>query len=134
MEVCFFDGRDNPGGDDVALHDAAKNIHENPFNVAIAKDDFKGGSDLFPGCTAAYIEEIGRTPAIVLDDVHGGHGKARAVDQAGDAPIELDIVKVKFARLDFQGRFLGQVSHLLDFFLPIKRVIIAADLWIDNGG
>src|SRR6266481_529008 len=42
---------------------------------------------------AAHIQKICRRAARVLDDVHGGHGQAGAIDHAGHAAIELDVVQ-----------------------------------------
>ncbi len=66
----------------------------------------------------------------MLDDVHGGHREARAVDEAGDVSIELDVVESVFARFDFERRFLGQVAHLLKVRVAIERVVIEADLGV----
>ena len=44
--------------------------------------------------------------AEMLDDVHRRHRQARAVDEAGDAAVELDVIEVELAGLDFQRRFL----------------------------
>src|SRR6185437_7437277 len=50
---------------------------------------------------AADIEEVRRLLAIELDDVHGGHREARAVDHATDIAVEGDVGEVVFMRLDF---------------------------------
>ena len=70
--------------------------------------------------------------AVMLDDVHRGHGEAGAVDEAGDVAVELDVIQVELAGLDFQRRFLGQVAHRLDVLVAVERVVIEADLGVDG--
>ena len=53
-----------------------------------------------------------------------------AVDEAGDAAVELDVIEVEFAGLDFQRRFLGEIAHLLNVLVAIERVVIQADFGI----
>ena len=96
--------------------------------MRILQDDFERGRDLFLARAAADIEEIGRAAAEMLDDVHGGHGQARAVDQAGDVTVEFDVIEIEFAGFDFQRRFLVQVAHVLDVLVPVKRVVIEAEI------
>ena len=95
-----------------------------PFTCGSLQDDFERGRHLFLARAAAHIEEIGRAATEMLDDIHGGHGQARAVDQAGDGPIEFDVIEIEFAGLDFQRRFLVQVAHFLNILVPVKRVVI----------
>src|SRR2546427_9153904 len=97
MKVCFFHSSDNARRNDVALHDAAENVHENPFNIAVAEDDFERGGDLFLACTTADIEKIRGAAAIMLDDVHRRHREAGTVHQARDVPVELDVIEIEFA-------------------------------------
>ena len=42
----------------------------------------------------ANVEEVGRVPAVQLDDVHGGHGQAGPVDQTANVAVHLHVVKV----------------------------------------
>src|SRR5687768_13140377 len=128
----FLGGFDDAGGDDVAIHDAAEDVDENSFYVRIAQDDFEGGGNLFFARAAANVEKVRGAAAVMLDYIHGRHGQASAVDEAGDVTVELDVIETKFAGLDFERRFFGQVAHLLDVFVAIKRVVIEADLGIDR--
>jgi len=66
----------------------------------------------------------------MLNDVHRGHGQTRAVDQAGDVALELDVIQVEFARLNFQRRFLGQVAHRLEVRMAVQRIVIEANLGV----
>ena len=84
------------------------------FTLRVGEQDLKGVLDLLLGCAAAHIQEIGGAAAGVLNDVHGGHGQARAVDHAGDGAVELDVVERVFAGLDFKRVFFGGVAQRLD--------------------
>src|SRR5581483_5576458 len=93
-------GGDNAGGDDVAIHDAAENIHQYSLHIRVAQYDAESGRDLFLARATADIKEVGRTAAEMLDDVHRGHRETGAIDQAGDVAIELDVIQVELTRLD----------------------------------
>jgi hypothetical protein len=131
-EVCFLGGFDDAGGDDVAIHDAAEDVDEDSFYVRIAQDDFERGGDLFFARAAADVEEVCGTATVMLDDVHGGHGKAGAVDEAGDVAVELDVIEIEFAGFDLKGRFFGEVAHFLNVFVTVKGVVIETDLGVDR--
>jgi hypothetical protein len=60
----------------------------------------EGLGDLLLGGAAADVEEVGRLAAVQLDDVHGRHRQARAVDHAADVAVELDVVEVVLDELD----------------------------------
>src|SRR5665213_4424353 len=68
VQFGFFDRRYDTGGDDVALHDAAKNVDQNSLHMRVAQNDAKGRRDLFLGRAAADVEKIGGQAAEVLDD------------------------------------------------------------------
>ena len=51
---------DDAGGDDVAIHDAAENVHQNAFHVRIAQNDFESRRDLFLARAAADVEKVRR--------------------------------------------------------------------------
>src|ERR1051325_4211160 len=46
-QVRFARGSDDTGSDDVALHDATENVHENSLHVRIAENDAERRRDLF---------------------------------------------------------------------------------------
>ena len=84
-----------------------------PFTFGSLEDDLERRRDLLPARPAADVEKIGRAAAVMLDDVHRRHGQARAVDQAGDVAVQLDVIQVELAGLDFQRGFLLLVAHRL---------------------
>src|ERR1019366_1391800 len=95
FQAGFLHRRDDAGGDDVAIHDAAENVHEDALHMRIAQNNLERRRDLFLACAAAHVEEIRRIAAEMLDDVHRGHRQARAVDEARDAAVELDVIERK---------------------------------------
>src|SRR5207244_3663315 len=57
FEAGFFHGGDDAGGNDVAVHDPAENVDQNPLHVVVLEDDLKRGGDLFLAGAAADIEK-----------------------------------------------------------------------------
>src|SRR5690606_16507552 len=88
------------GGDDAVGHvvgpgDAAEDIEEDGLHVRIAGDDPERIDDFLRVRAAADIEEVGGRTAVVLDQVHRGHGEAGAVHHAADVTVELDESEVR---------------------------------------
>ena len=65
------------------------------FTSLSAEDDVQRVDDLLGVRAAADVQEVGGLAAVVLDQVHGGHGQAGAVDQAADVALELDEAEVR---------------------------------------
>ena len=61
-------------------------------------------SHLLLGRGAANVEEVCGRAAVHLDDVHGGHSEARAVDHAANATVEADVVQVVLLAHDLHAR------------------------------
>src|SRR5206468_784544 len=97
LQPRFLNRRDNPRRDDIAIHDATKNVNENSFNVRVLQNDFEGGSNLLLAGAAAYVEEVSGLTAKMLDDIHGRHREPRAIDEARDVAVEFDVVETEFA-------------------------------------
>ena len=98
--------------------------------MRVKPNDLECSSHLLFAGPAADVQEVGRLPAEMLDDVHRRHRKARAVYQAGDVAVELDVIQVVFAGFGFQRRFFGQIAHGLDVRMPKKRIIIQRELCV----
>ena len=75
---------------------------------------------------ATDIQEIGRTTSIQLQNVHGGHGQTRAIDQTSDIPVELDEIETVLRRFHFGLVLLGAIPQLKDFRLAKFGIFIKA--------
>ena len=127
-----FHGIDDAGGDDVAFHDAAENIHQDGFHIAVGHEDLKGFRDLFLRGAAADIEEVGWVAAMIFDDIHGGHREAGAVYETGDVAVEPDVIEMMFGRLDFARIFFFQIAHLDDVGMAEQGVIVKIEFGIER--
>ena len=124
--------RDDAGGQTIYAQDAAEDVDEDGLHVGVGEQDFEGVLDLLLGCAAAYVEEVGRAAAGVLNDVHGGHGQAGAVDHAGDGAVELDVVERVLAGFDFERVFFGGVAQSLDVGMAEEGVVVEGDLGVER--
>ena len=88
--------------------------------------------DLLLRRAAAYIEKVRRAAAGILNDVHGGHGQARAVDHAGDGAVELDVVERVLAGFHFERIFFGRIAQRLDVRMAEERVVVEGDLGVER--
>src|ERR1035441_10017604 len=130
MEVAR--GGDYAGGQAIHTEDAAEDVDEDGLDVGVGEKDFEGVFDLLLGCAAAHIKEVGGAAAGVLDNVHGGHGQARAVDHAGDGAVELDVVERVLAGLDFKRVFFGRVAQSLDLGVAEEGIVVEGDLGVER--
>ena len=69
---------------------------------------------------------------MVLDDVHGAHGQASAVDHAADLTIQLDEVQVVLAGIDLLLGLFVEVAEGEDIGVPEQAVVIEADLGVEG--
>src|SRR5260370_31814111 len=125
-------GGDDAGGENVAAGDAAENIDEHGFDCGIAHKNAESALDLFGGGAPANIEKIRGGAASVLDDIHRGHGKTSAVNHAGDAAIELDVVEAVFGSFDFERIFFIEVAELAKLLVPEKRIVVKSHLGVEG--
>ena len=132
LEAHFFHRRDHAFGDDVAAHDAAEDVDEDAFDVGVRGDDLEGLGHLFLGGTAADVKEVRRFRAVKLDDVHGGHGKACAVDHAADFTVQRDVVQIELGRGEFFGVFLGLITQGGDVGVAVDGVAVKAHLGVEQ--
>ena len=58
LQTGFFHRRHDASGDDVAVHDAAENVHEDALHVRVLHDDFECGRDLLLAGATAHVEKI----------------------------------------------------------------------------
>src|SRR5690606_25168259 len=123
---------DHALGDDVAAHDAAENIHQDGLDAAVLQHDLEGFRDLLGRRTTAHVQEVGGFATEQLDGVHGRHGQARAIDQAADVAVELNIGQVIFAGLDFRRVFFLQVAVGNDIGVAEQRIRVEIELGVQR--
>ena len=123
---------DDAFGDHVAAHDAAEDVDQDALDVGILEDDLEGRGHALLGGAAADIEEVGGRGAIELDDVHGGHGEARAVHHAADLAVELDVVQRILGGLGLGGILLVDVAQRLEVLVTLERVVVEVHLGIER--
>ena len=69
---------------------------------------------------------------MVLDDVHGAHGQARAIHHATDGAVELDEIEIEFGGFDFFWGFFVQVTERQNVRVAEKGVVIKAHLGVQR--
>ena len=131
LEAHFLHRGDHAFGDDVAFHDAAEDVDQDALHARVGGDDLEGGRHLFLRGAAADIEEVGGLGAVELDDVHGGHGKARAIHHAADGAIERHIGEIDISRLRFPWGLLRSDRAGLDVGMAVERVVVEIHLGIE---
>ena len=80
----------------------------------------------------ADVEEVGGLAAGALDQVHGGHGQAGAVDHAADVAVEADEGEAGRAGLDVGGVLLVEVAHLLVAGVSAEGGVVERDLGVEQ--
>eukprot|EP00160_Parvularia_atlantis_P014094 Unigene3303_Nuclearia_a/m.10131 Unigene3303_Nuclearia_a/g.10131 ORF Unigene3303_Nuclearia_a/g.10131 Unigene3303_Nuclearia_a/m.10131 type:complete len:320 (-) Unigene3303_Nuclearia_a:456-1415(-) len=118
--------------DRVALHNAAKDVDEDALDLLVRRDDLERLLHHALGRAAADVEEVGRRAAVQLDDVHGGHREAGAVDEAADVAVHADVVEVEFGRGHLARVLLGRVALLKDLLLAELGVVVKVDLGVER--
>ncbi len=131
LEGDLLGGFDYAGGDDVAFHDAAEDVDQDPFDVFVGEDQLEGFGDALNGGSAPDIQEVGRVAAVMLDDVHGGHGQSGSVDQAADVAVERDVGEVMLGCFDFVGVFFVVVAHVAQFGVAEDGVVVKAEFGVE---
>ena len=132
LQVHVADCGDHPGGHHVATHDASEDVDEDALDVGIAGDDAERLLHGFLRGRAPDIKEVRRIAAIRLDDVHRAHRQPRTVDHAADGAVQLDVVEVRFRRLDFQRILLVLVPQFQRGLVAEERVVVKAHLRVER--
>ena len=102
-QIHAFHHTDQALRNGITPDNTAKDIHENRRHFRVRRDKVKRLLDSLRCGAAADVEEVGGLAAVELDDVHGGHGKASAVDEAADVAVEFDKIKTMSMRVSFGG-------------------------------
>src|SRR5260370_13176720 len=80
----------------------------------------------------ADIQEVGGHAAGILDDVHRGHGQARAIDHAPHVSVELDVVQTVFRSLHIERVFFSNVAELAKIGVTEQSVVIESDFGVER--
>src|SRR5205814_5714912 len=131
-EMYRFRSVNNPLRDYVALHDAAKNVHQNGLHVFVRDQDFESLRHLLLRGAAADIEEVCGITAVKFDDVHRCHGQSSAVNETGDISIQADVIESVSRRFDLARIFLRDIAHGCDFRMPSQGVVIEIKFRIER--
>ena len=100
--------------------------------LRVGKNQLEGRGHALGGRAAADVEEVGGLAALQLDQVHGRHRQACAVDHAGDVAIERDVVEIVLAG-DALGRiFLVRIAQRGHLRLAEQRVGLDVELAIER--
>ena len=82
LDIGFLGRFHYARGQRIHAQNAAKNVDQHCLHVLVAQQDLKSMCYLLRAGTTADIEKVRRHAARVFDDVHRGHGQARAVHHA----------------------------------------------------
>jgi hypothetical protein len=107
-------------------------VHENSLHARIVEDQLEGASDAFLGGGACYVHEVRRLTAVMLDDVHGRHGEARAIHHAADVALQLHVIQVVTRGFELERVHLVLVAHILHVVVPEQGVLIERHLAIER--
>ena len=89
-------------------------------------------ANLLGAGSSPYVEKIGRTPACVLDDVHGAHRQSRPVHHAAYGSIQFDIVQPIFGCFDLERVLFSEVAQLPDLLVAEQSVVIEGHLGVER--
>src|SRR5919109_181530 len=117
-DAHFFDRLDNASGDQIAADDAAEDIHQNRPHTRVRHQELKSLRDSLGGGAAAYVEKVGRSPPVELNDIHSSHGESCTIDHAADIAVEADIIEIIPPGYGFFGIFLGRIAPFGERRLP----------------
>ena len=131
-EVDGFHGIDDALSDDVALHDAAENIHQNGFHSLVRDKDLECLGDLLLGGSTSYVEEVGGFAAVVFNDIHRRHRESGSIHQAGDISIQPDVAEIVLRGFDLAGVFLFNVAVGLDIRVAEEGVVVEIEFRIQG--
>ena len=132
-DVALLDGAciDEPAGHLVAAGDAAEDVDQDRVDLRVGQDDPHRRRDLVGARPTADVEEVGRLAAGPLDEVHGRHRQAGAVDHAADRAVELDERQARLARLAIGGILLVGIAQLLEPGVAGECRVVERDLGVE---
>ena len=107
LDSHLLDSANDAFCDQVATHDAAKNIDQHGFHIFVRQNNFKCLGDPLFGSATANVQKVGRRTAMKLDDIHRPHCQTGAVYHAADTAIQRDIVELPLRSVRFTLVFLA---------------------------
>src|SRR6185437_4582498 len=132
LHAHVLDGVDHAIGDEIAADDAAEDVDQHRANLRIREDELERRGHPLAGRTAADVEEVGRLAAVQLDQIHGRHREARAVDHACDVTVQRDVVELVLAGAALHRIFLGRIAKLCQIRMPEYCVGIDVDFGVER--
>ena len=102
------------------------------FNFGLRQHDLERLGHLLGRGAAAHVEEVGGRAAVELDRVHRRHREARAVHEAADVAVELDVVQVELRGLDLRGILFVEVAQRHDVRMAEERVVVEVELRVER--
>src|SRR5262245_35705185 len=102
LDTQFSHRGNHAFGEHVAPKDAAEDVDENGLNVLVGDQNLERVSNLIGVGASSNVQEVRGLATGDLDDIHGGHGEARAVHHAADVAVETNVVERVLRRLDLE--------------------------------
>ena len=130
LQLNWFASVDNSIGDGSTVDNSTKHIDKDRLDLVVLGDDTECFLDLMFLNTASNIQEVCGFSPVQLDDVHGGHGEAGAVDQAANVAVQLNVVEAVLGGLHLPGVRLCGVLHFEDVLLSEGCIVVKSKLGI----
>src|SRR5690606_15511965 len=109
-----------------------EDVDQNALDSRISGDDLECRRYLLLGSAAANVEEVSWLCTVKLDDVHGCHGKACAVDHAADVAIKSDVSEIVLGSFDFLFVFFRQIAQFGNVRMTEQCIAVERYLGIEN--
>lgn len=93
-------------------------------DILVAQDEFESLDHPGDICLTSAVQEIGTFPTEMSDGIIGGHRQTRAVHEAPDTALELDIHQPVLLGFELYRLFLRQVSKLENLALSVRCGIV----------
>jgi len=103
LQLEFRSGLDDTLGNNVASHDASKDVDKDGAHRLLPQQELERLLDRIGSGRSSDVEEVGRVASVELEHVHGRHRETGAVDEASDVAVELDKVETVLGSLDLLG-------------------------------
>ena len=131
-EGVLLVGLDDGSGEVVASKDSTEDVDEDSFDFGIGVKKFQGFCQLLAFGATADIKEIGGLTSVEFDDIHSGHGKTGAVDEAANVTSDMDVVEVEVLGVLFARVILSLVLLSGEILLTEQSVGVDGDLGISS--